>query len=574
LGQLSGISRLGRVPLVGWTGTLAGRLAGILSTFMIVATGAVVVREYRVGRERLVAEATRTLADRASLAAERLAASLEERVRLVALWAGLETAQDLAVDDVDLRLSASLADLVRTLADGSEAVGVRPDGVVLSASDPARLEGSAPPLPRPVRRALRAPNPGLHLVGGGSSTAGFVIVTQDVVSRTDGSRLGRIEVWTPLDRFIERALPLEVDQLVVRGPDGAVLFRGATAVADAGHGLSAEHTGATRAGTLTLSVTRNLAGITRELRSRARQLLTLALLFLALALPGTLLVVRSATASLAALTRAARAMDATHPQPLPPPPPWAPTEVRVLAEAIGLMIERLEHAREALSRSESLAAIGMLTKSLAHEIRTPLSVLRAGAEVLVRSPAISGREREREVSEMLQVEVERLARLVDDLLVFGRPSPPLVRETDLRDIASEALDMLARPTAEAGVTLQLTGGPVALRGDPDQLRQVALNLVSNAIRACEVGGTVTVRTSAENGMAALDVEDDGCGIEPERLEEIWQPLVTTHRSGSGLGLPIVKQLVEAHEGHVEVASTPGEGTRMCVRMPLNGPETA
>ena len=216
----------------------------------------------------------------------------------------------------------------------------------------------------------------------------------------------------------------------------------------------------------------------------------------------------------------------------------------------------------------------MLTKSLAHEIRTPLSVLRAGAEVLVRSPAIAGRDREREVSEMLQAEVERLARLVDDLLVFGRPSPPLVRDMDLHDVASEALDLLAHPAAEAGVTLRLSGEAVPLRGDPDQLRQVALNLVSNAIRACESGGTVTVRTDAEDRMAVLEVEDDGRGIEPERLEEIWQPLVTTHRSGSGLGLPIVKQLVEAHEGHVEVASTPGEGTRMGVRLPLNGPESA
>jgi signal transduction histidine kinase len=230
------------------------------------------------------------------------------------------------------------------------------------------------------------------------------------------------------------------------------------------------------------------------------------------------------------------------------------------------MVTRLEEARTDLARSESLAAVGMLTKSLAHEIRTPLSVLRAGTEILARAPHRVGRERE--VTEMLEAEVERLARLVDDLLVFGRPSPPAPRAMDLREVCERAVALLREEAREQGVTLDLQGAPTPLRADPDQLRQVVVNLATNAMRACDEGGRVRVHVGTEGTTAVLDVEDDGVGIEPHRLEDIWKPLVTTHRAGNGLGLPIVRQLVEAHGGRVEVRSTPGEGTRMRVILPI------
>jgi signal transduction histidine kinase len=277
--------------------------------------------------------------------------------------------------------------------------------------------------------------------------------------------------------------------------------------------------------------------------------------------------VRSATRGLGRLTRAARELDPHDPVPLPTMSRWAPDEVRVLGDAMAAMVERLERASEELAKSESLAAIGVLTKSLAHEIRTPLAVLRAGTEMLLRSPAAGPRERE--VSEMLQAEVERLSRLVDDLLIFGRPSPPVLGDMDLHRVADDALYALEATASEKSVDLVLEGGEAFMRGDADQLRQVVVNLVSNGVRACQEGGRVLVTTALEDGSVVLDVEDNGEGIPPDRLDEIWRPLVTTNRSGTGLGLPIVRQLVEAHGGHVEVKSTPGEGTRMRVVLPAD-----
>jgi signal transduction histidine kinase len=546
--------------------TLAGRLTAILAAFIVVATLTVTVGEYRAGRVRLVEEARADLTDRAGFAAERLNAALRDRAALVKLWAGLETAQDLAVDDIDFRLSSALAELARTLADDSHAVAARDADHVLAASEEALVDTQARPLPAAVQATLNAPAPRPIAIVPGPGPA-LVMASEDVISRVDGSRLGRLVVWAPLPRFLEHELPLQIGTMVVSDSLARPLFEGPDVAAAGGQAaLSAIVERPTAAGTLRMRMFRPMAEITAELTTHATQLATLAALFLLLALPGTLWVVHTTTSSLGRLTAAARLLDPVHPEPLPVPSRWAPREVRVLGEAMEQMVERLEEARDELARTESLAAVGMLTKSLAHEIRTPLSVLRAGAEVLNRSA--NATDREREVSGMLLMEVERLARLVDDLLVFGRPSPPDLRTMDMERVASAAVDVLRPLAKEARVTLELEVEPTAARGDPDQLRQVAINLISNAIRACEGGGTVRVRTGVVAGAPFLEVEDDGTGIEPDRMEAIWRPLVTTHRSGSGLGLPIVRQLVEAHGGRIEIESVPGEGTRMRALLPL------
>jgi signal transduction histidine kinase len=551
-----------------WPGSLAGRLTLLLASFIVLATAALVLREYRVGERRLVAETERALTASAAVAAQRLVASLAERDRIVSLWAALETSQDLAVDDVDKRVSLSLSDLVSALGGESEAVAARGEGPLLAASDPARLGETSPPLPSFVTSALQAEDTGVTLVG--APGQGAVVASAVVTSRVDGRAIGRIVVWTPLDRFLENALPLELTTTLLEGPSGQLLSRGAALDGlDAAY-LWARTPASTVAGPVEISVGRPRAELTRTLRASGRQMVTLAVAFLLLSLPATLLVVRSATSGLARISRAARELDPHGSAALPPVSEWAPTEVRVLAESLNSMVERLERAREGLARSESLAAVGMLTKSLAHEIRTPLAVLRAGTDMLERSP--NAGPREREVSGMLQVEVGRLARLMDDLLVFGRPSPPEPQGMDLREVAASALEAVRTDLdPRAGVVLELQAESTPMLGDPDQLRQVVVNLVSNGARACEHGGKVIVRTFLRGGEATLEVEDDGVGIEPERLDEIWTPLVTTHRSGAGLGLPIVKRLVDAHGGSIHVVSTPGHGTCVTVHVPAGSP---
>ncbi len=237
---------------------------------MVLATVAVAVREYRVGRERLVDETYHTLQVNAGVAAERLGAALAERARLTSVWAGLETSQDLAVDDVDKRLSGSLAELAGMLDENTQAVAMRLPDRLLSASDPARLAGTAPPLPAVVLHAVDAPRPGLTVHGSGSGSGsgdGTLVSTADVVSRVDGGVLGRVAVWTPLERFLAGALPLELRTLELRDASGAVLFRGADVRGSVDDYLWARDTTETVAGPLSVGVARARAEVTAELRA-------------------------------------------------------------------------------------------------------------------------------------------------------------------------------------------------------------------------------------------------------------------------------------------------------------------
>lgn len=546
-----------------WFGTLAGRLALLLALFIIVATAAVVGREYGVGEARQTDDTYRDLNERASVAADRLGQALAERHRLVALWANLETSQDLAVDDLDKRVSLSLRDLASTLDDGTEAVAGRIGGPLLAASDPDRFEQpSLGVFPEFVAEALRPHQAGTTLAM--APTGGVVVASADVVSLVDGTTLGRIVAWTPLRTFLDNALPPELAPSALVDGDGTDLVRSETLSEPDEAYLWGSQSVNTVAGPLEVRVARARSEVVAQIHSSGRKLVSLGVIFLVLALPAMLLVVQSATSGLGGLTRAARELDAVEPQPLPPVSPWAPSEVRVLAEAMGSMIDRLQRARADLARTESLAAVGVLTKSLAHELRTPLAVLKAGTEMLQRTTRSS---RDREVIEMLHAEVERLARLVDDLLVFGRPSPPVLTDTDLGEIVTSVVAALEEDAGEHAVSLRVESVPAPLQADPHQVHQVVVNLVTNAVRACEGGGRVIVRACPEPGSVLLTVEDDGKGIPPEHLQTIWEPLFTTHRSGNGLGLPIVRQLVDAHGGSIHVESAPGRGTRVEVVFP-------
>ena len=245
-------------------------------------------------------------------------------------------------------------------------------------------------------------------------------------------------------------------------------------------------------------------------------------------------------------------------------PRGAPREVHVLAGALQEMVERLERSRHELARQESLASVGAMAAVLAHEIRTPLAVLRGSADMLQKRLADDARGRE--LVALLQEETDRLSRLASDLLVFARPRPPERAPADLADVAARAASMLVDRYRGADVRLEVATLPAPVRADADQLGQAALNLLGNALEVSRTGTRVRLETGAAAGLAWLRVADEGPGIPPENLERIWLPFFTTRRGGTGLGLPIVRQIVEAHGGRAEVETSPA-GTRISLVLP-------
>lgn len=300
-----------------------------------------------------------------------------------------------------------------------------------------------------------------------------------------------------------------------------------------------------------------------------RSVLASSLIVGTLAALAGVLVARRLTAPLRDLTRSTAAIAAGKPA--------APVEVRgddelaELSRAFNAMAADLAAAEA--SRRQLLADV-------AHELRTPLSILQGGLEAILDGLQPASPER----LERLHAQTKLLARLVSDVrdlsLAQAGVLPLHLREVSLYDLASSAVDALGPLAAERGIALSIEGSPVPpLSGDPDRLSQVLLNLLDNALRHTPAGGSVTVQVGIAEGQARLVVRDTGPGIPLEALPRIFDHFYRVDVSraratgGTGLGLAVVKHLVEAHGGRVSVTSDPGHGAELTVTLPFAGPQT-
>jgi two-component system sensor histidine kinase HydH len=232
------------------------------------------------------------------------------------------------------------------------------------------------------------------------------------------------------------------------------------------------------------------------------------------------------------------------------------------------MTEVQELKRE-VERNQRLASLGRLAAGIAHEIRNPLSSIKGFATYF--------KERYREIPEDLKTaeimiqEVERLNRVISQLLEFARPVTIQKRPTSIQSIIKHSLRMIERDAEERAVRVmtELSDAVGEVSVDPDRLNQVFLNLYLNALEAMEDGGTLSVallQGEASRGIKIV-VSDTGMGIPKEDLEHIFDPYFTTKQSGTGLGLAIVHKVIESHKGEIRVESEPGRGTQVEITLP-------
>ena len=222
-----------------------------------------------------------------------------------------------------------------------------------------------------------------------------------------------------------------------------------------------------------------------------------------------------------------------------------------------------------IRRKEKLAAIGGLAAGVAHEIRNPLSSIK-GIASYYKSKFEDGSE-DKEMAGVMIEEVDRLSRVISELLEFARPTKLNKKPSDINELLKHSTRLVEQEAAAKNITIQLHLEPDSMEADadPDRLTQCFLNLFLNALQAMESGGRLTVSsTTGVNGNVAIYVKDNGSGISAEDLSKIFDPYFTTKPKGTGLGLAIVHKIIEAHGGQIRVRSTVGQGTVFSIVLPL------
>lgn len=308
----------------------------------------------------------------------------------------------------------------------------------------------------------------------------------------------------------------------------------------------------------------------------AEVLLTAALLALIVALVAAMVLAQWLTSPLRSMTRASRLLAEGHLGARVPIPDHASPEVLDLANAFNHMATRLEESIVIISQDRDRSRDFLADVS--HELRTPIAALRTFNELL-REGAMDDLEARSEFLEQSARQIERLDWLALNLLELSKLDSGLVsldlRSEDLRGVAESAVQQ-AEPMAERkGITLRLDlpSEPVRLPHDPPRLGQVLSNLVNNALKFTSRGGRVEVSVRETPGGAELAVDDTGVGIAADELPHVFDRFYRGSRTpqertaGSGLGLSIVKSIVDMHHGRVSVTSTPGQGTRVVVTLP-------
>lgn len=248
--------------------------------------------------------------------------------------------------------------------------------------------------------------------------------------------------------------------------------------------------------------------------------------------------------------------------------PDAPSDAIVLVLADVSERVRLQ---EELQEKERLASLGLLAAGVAHEVNTPLTGISSYAQILLSD--LEPTDPRHALLRKMEQQTFRASHLVNNLLNFAASQPHSTEAVDLSDVVRltlNATEALVRPRGIA-IETELAAG-LTVAGNAFELQQVVTNLLLNARDAVAEDGVIMIATAQVRGMGELRVSDNGRGIEPEMIDEIFRPLVTTRRGkgGTGLGLAIVDRIVRGHGGSIEVSSEPGRGATFTVRLPLWG----
>lgn len=242
-------------------------------------------------------------------------------------------------------------------------------------------------------------------------------------------------------------------------------------------------------------------------------------------------------------------------------------ELDALSERIEAVVQQLHDREREVARAEQLAAVGQLAAGVGHELRNPLTSIKMLVQTGLEgaAPALTPED-----LRVVESEIRRMERSLQTFLEFARPPKAERRETELRPILDAVLGLIRGRAEKQRVTVTGPdpGPPVLLVADPEQLRQVFVNLALNALDAMPTGGALRFVVRAAGGALEVEVADTGPGVPHAMMGRLFQPFASSKDTGLGLGLVISKRIVEEHGGTVGAANRPGGGASFFVKLPL------
>ena len=250
---------------------------------------------------------------------------------------------------------------------------------------------------------------------------------------------------------------------------------------------------------------------------------------------------------------------------------WDDEDAQLLATTFNTLTDSIARFQREISQKERLSSLGRLSTVIAHEVRNPLMIIKASLHTL-RQPG-AGAAALREAVSDIDEEVARLNRVVNEVLDFARPIRYELATADLNALCRESAAAAEAGAAGPPIHLDLDPSLPSVTTDAERLRAALVNMLVNARHAMNGkapagGGPVTLATRVRGGRAAILIADKGVGINPADLPRVFDPYFTTKRGGTGLGLPIAKNIVEGLGGAIAVTSTPDIGTEIRIELPL------
>ncbi|MDR2013410.1 MAG: hypothetical protein LBQ20_10350 [Rhodanobacter sp.] len=556
-------------------------------------------------RQALRLEIERNMSVEAATVAAEVDKMMFERLQNAAVWSHLNIMQDLQVHDVDKRLSRFLSDLKSGYGEVYSSLACTDaQGTVIASSDPAAVGGHEETGTPWLKTNLSGTVLELKLDRADHSVKVFIDVP--IASAFAEQRLGKLRLsldWNEMESVLDRTGSEDGRTLALLDESGRVIAASRTlrerglllsdALAEwrAFAGRIGSHSGqpvvdteviiggAHSKGYAQFSGFNWTALVVQPTDRALAPVHRMAMIFFALlGLIAALTFVVGTWIShtialpIVALTRFARSY--MRDKVLQAPPTGGKGEIGELTEAFVRMVHDINVSQQRLVRASKLAVVGEMSSIIAHEIRTPLGIVRSSAQVLQRESGISAEGHE--LVGFIQSETERLNRLVSAMLDTARPRTPTFVETDMHEVIQRSIAMLAGQAEHKRVRVSTHLHAVApiIACDEDQMTQVILNLLMNGLQILHQGGAIDVTTHDDRANLFIEIADDGPGIDPAERSRVFEAFFFKREGGIGLGLAIVQQIVNAHGGDIEADDSLLGGALFRLRLPRNTLEMA